>query len=72
MLAGDFSFGSEIMVQHNQNGGDDTENHPKSNHNGITHTYGKRGGSSKEGGFAIVFGKGGDKVVFIHVVRTMK
>ena len=58
MFTGDFSLGTEVLVDVNNPGGDDTEEQSKSNDNGISNPFGEWGLSCKETGFSFILQEG--------------
>ena len=63
MFTGDLSLVSEILVQKNKNGGDDTEKSTKTKHDEVSNSLRERGLSSKEGFFSLVYEEGWEFVI---------
>lgn len=65
MFGGDFTLGTEILVQQDKGSCDQTEEQSKSEHNQVSNTLRQRRFTSKEGGIPTVLEEGGEDVVFI-------
>jgi hypothetical protein len=58
MFACDLSLVSEVLVQKNKDGGDDTEKKTETKHDEVSNSLRERGFSSKEGFLSLVDGEG--------------
>jgi hypothetical protein len=67
MFTGDLSLGSEILVQENEDGGDDTEKSAKTKHDEVSNSLREWGLISKEGVLSLVYEEGWKVVIeFCH------
>jgi hypothetical protein len=63
MFTGDLSLVSEILVQKNEDGGDDTEKSTKTKHDEVSNSHRERGLISKEGCLSLVFEERWEEVI---------